>query len=1302
MVKLAQVVFLWCFLAVSLISPLPSVVPSFITQAHAAVSPPVSVRSAQGDGYLRVAWELDADSTITSSNIYRSTDGQTFVKVSTVPFPTKVYDDVSVQSGATYYYKITSVDTTAVESGFSPVTASTYHYLQASAFISSVSSAVSVGDLNGDGKPDIALGYPDAYTSGKGKNSVYAGKVDIYLGGTTPGTLSKTFIGERNGDKFGYSLALADLNNDIRDELIIGAPHYDTTVTWPFTGTAKDAGKLYIFAGSQLLPSSPAFTVDGAVSFGCGGGCIYYTMEEFGFAITPAEDVDGDGYKDVAIGAPYGGLDRGGSVKFLYGGPVLEKRLSEIRGSIENDHMGYTVASVGDANGDGFAEVVAGAPTGDNYVNGKIYLVGWTSRVGPLMSTPGVGYSVAGLDINGDGTGDVVAGTASSAAVLYGSPVQDVSPDITLNRPATTVASLGDVNRDGFDDLVLDGPAVLFGSASGENMIAMKLAAPLKVIGVGDVDGDGIREIIATDSAKTYICSFISLKNLPEITLASDVKKITVTSPNLTLKGQVKGNVTRLLVGGREMPLLPDGSFKAALVLSEGLSIVEVIAVNSDGRVAKRVVEATYVAPAPLTVTITSPAADSSVKATPVAVTGTANNTLAMVTVNGAGAALSGTNFQSTLELVEGINVIEVNATDIYNQNVSESITITLLSRGSVTGVVTDSGSTARLPDVTVSVSDYTSTVVTATDWQGAYVAAGLREGNISAYFSKSGYIPQIKDGSIIAGQTQALDVQLVPAPVLALSVASPVDKLITNTSPITVNGVVSNNAHVTVNSVEATVSNGAFSASVPLVDGDNTVTISATDPYGQVNVQTRTVTLLAKGSLSGKIVDSFSGIPLAAATVTVTDSTNAVRSTLSASDGSYVLADIPAGSITCVVAKDGYLPQSFDVFISPGQAMVRDSALDRLLPAIANVTISAVTTDSATISWTTDVPTNGTVEFGPTIGYGGSASDGQSTVSHSVTLSGLSQATSYHFRVVATNGYGFSTASVDQIFTTLNPIAVAIISPANGSTILRPDVMVRGTVENSTGNETGITVNGVVATVYGNEFFVNHLPLQEGENTITVTATDPAGNSASASVTVTASPSANYISITATPDSGIVPFEGKVRVDGSFSITSPVSLSCAGPAAVEFIPATDGLESGIRMNSEGVYLIGATAAGPDGQQHEDTVAVIVQNAAQLDGLLRAKWNGMKTALAAKNIEAAVADMNPGTATAYREFYTLLYDQLPVLVAAMEDIELINASATQAQYRIHRNETVNGVVEAITYYIYYTKNQTGIWQIERY
>ena len=69
-------------------------------------------------------------------------------------------------------------------------------------------------------------------------------------------------------------------------------------------------------------------------------------------------------------------------------------------------------------------------------------------------------------------------------------------------------------------------------------------------------------------------------------------------------------------------------------------------------------------------------------------------------------------------------------------------------------------------------------------------------------------------------------------------------------------------------------------------------------------------------------------------------------------------------------------------------------------------------------------------------------------------------------------------------------------------SQVMGAIVMVKGTVTNTTGNETGVTINGIVATVYGNQFVANQISLVEGSNTITVTATDTAGNTAITAIT--------------------------------------------------------------------------------------------------------------------------------------------------------------------------------------------------------
>ena len=77
------------------------------------------------------------------------------------------------------------------------------------------------------------------------------------------------------------------------------------------------------------------------------------------------------------------------------------------------------------------------------------------------------------------------------------------------------------------------------------------------------------------------------------------------------------------------------------------------------------------------------------------------------------------------------------------------------------------------------------------------------------------------------------------------------------------------------------------------------------------------------------------------------------------------------------------------------------------------------------------------------------------------------------------------------------------ITSPSDGATLVRPDVSIRGTISNASGVETGVVVNGIVAQVFGNQFVANHVPFTEGQNTITVSATDANGDTKSKSVTV-------------------------------------------------------------------------------------------------------------------------------------------------------------------------------------------------------
>ncbi len=186
--------------------------------------------------------------------------------------------------------------------------------------------------------------------------------------------------------------------------------------------------------------------------------------------------------------------------------------------------------------------------------------------------------------------------------------------------------------------------------------------------------------------------------------------------------------------------------------------------------------------------------------------------------------------------------------------------------------------------------------------------------------------------------------------------------------------------------------------------------------------------------------------------------------------------------------------------------------------------------------------------------------------------------------------------------------ITLAIGSPSNGDTINKPSVTVKGAIINTTGNETGVTINGIVATVYGSQFIVNSVPLTEGSNTITVTATDTAGTTVTSSITVNALTTGDYIKLSSNIDSGTLPLEVTLKIDGSFSITQS-NLNITGPVQPEILSSSPD-EYKIKFIAEGIYYVTASAVDPDNITYQDTIAIIVMNKNQLDMLL--KGSGMR------------------------------------------------------------------------------------------
>ena len=207
----------------------------------------------------------------------------------------------------------------------------------------------------------------------------------------------------------GFSVASAgDVNGDGYSDVIIAAPFYDN-------GEANE-GQAYVYLGSAGgLGASAAWTAE---SNQAGAW--------FGYSVASAGDVNGDGYSDVIIGAysySNGETQEGRAYVYLGSASGLGASAAWTAESNQtNACLGYSVASAGDVNGDGYSDVIIGAPT---YTNGElqegrayVYLgsasglgssPAWTAESN--QTSANFGYSVASAgDVNGDGYSDVIIG----------------------------------------------------------------------------------------------------------------------------------------------------------------------------------------------------------------------------------------------------------------------------------------------------------------------------------------------------------------------------------------------------------------------------------------------------------------------------------------------------------------------------------------------------------------------------------------------------------------------------------------------------------------------------------------------------------------------------------------------------------------------------------------------------------------------------------------------------------------------------------------------------------------------------
>lgn len=394
-------------------------------------------------------------------------------------------------------------------------------------------SVSEAGDVNNDGYDDVIVGAHN-YDNGETDE----GRALLYLGSAAGISAAPSWIAENDQAyaRFGNSVSSAgDVNGDGYDDVVVGSYVYDAGET--------DEGRAYVYLGSSSgLSASPSWIAEG------NQGSAY-----FGSTVSSAGDVNGDGYDDVVVAALFytNGESLEGRV-YLFPGSSSGLSASPswtAEGNQAFAYFGRSVSSAGDVNGDGYSDVIIGAYYYDNGQTNEgrafLYLgsstglpasASWTGEIDQVDAWFGSYVSTAG-DVNADGYDDVVVGAVGydngqinegSAYLFLGSTSGlSASPSWSAESDqeyaySGVVSSAGDVNSDGYDDVVV-GSYMYSNGEEDEGRVFLYLGSPSGLVATaswtaesdqafamfgsslssaGDVDNDGYDEVIV--GAYTY------------------------------------------------------------------------------------------------------------------------------------------------------------------------------------------------------------------------------------------------------------------------------------------------------------------------------------------------------------------------------------------------------------------------------------------------------------------------------------------------------------------------------------------------------------------------------------------------------------------------------------------------------------------------------------------------------------------------------------------------------------------------------------------------------------------------------
>lgn len=429
-------------------------------------------------------------------------------------------------------------------------------------------SVTSAGDINHDGYDDLLIGAPNQDATGSDAGAVYLiyGKADKYTGTLDLAQADAKFIGEMAGDLAGWSVAgIRDFNKDGFDDFVVGAPKQDAG--------GSNAGAAYVIYGQSAKFSGTINLSTADIKF-----LGEVDGDQLGFAVAAAGDANNDGYRDILLGAPfqeYSYTDQGMAYLMLgkasyttpYDLNFADNKNSDnmirLRGEAAGDYLGAQLSSAGDLNGDGYAEILLGSSYNDAGASdaGAVYLFSgrdyqefqtiYSVSVANAKFTGAVAKDYASHgrmigDVNGDGYKDLLIGAPGNTTytgtnyLVYGSATAFTGTislstaaaqfvgQTTYDYTGSFVAKIGDMNRDGIDDMLMSAYGsdtaaegagatyIVYGSTTNFSKKIVLAESATALVGsatgdatgwsadvAGDLNGDGYTDLVTASYVST-------------------------------------------------------------------------------------------------------------------------------------------------------------------------------------------------------------------------------------------------------------------------------------------------------------------------------------------------------------------------------------------------------------------------------------------------------------------------------------------------------------------------------------------------------------------------------------------------------------------------------------------------------------------------------------------------------------------------------------------------------------------------------------------------------------------------------